>query len=222
MKENYQRQLEQILEEVSLWDRTPTLLLHSCCAPCSTYVLDYLSAYFDITVYYYNPNIYPAAEYAFRAQEQEALVQRMETPKPLHFLAAPYEPETFYSLVRGHEGDPERGARCSLCYQMRLEETARRAQEGGFDFFTTTLSISPHKDAARLNAIGRALAERYQVRYLYSDFKKRDGFLRSTQLSARYGIYRQDYCGCLFSYQARQAQEGGDKKVSEGEIGEDK
>lgn len=105
---------------------------------------------------------------------------------------------------------------------MRLEETARRAQEGGFDFFTTTLSISPHKDAARLNAIGRALAERYQVRYLYSDFKKRDGFLRSTQLSARYGIYRQDYCGCLFSYQARQAQEGGDKKVSKTEVGEDK
>lgn len=207
MGENYQLQLDRILEQIQGEDRVPRLLLHSCCGPCSTYVLEYLSNFFDITVYYYNPNIYPKEEYDFREAEQEDLIRRLPSKYPIHFQKAVYDPEDYYQKVRGHEGDPERGERCSLCYRLRLEEAARWAREGSYDYFTTTLSLSPHKDAQRLNEIGRILEEEYGVAYLYSDFKKRNGFKRSKELTDEYGMYRQDYCGCFFSYQARQAHE---------------
>lgn len=208
MKENYQKILDQNLKEIEGRKNPPSLLLHSCCAPCSSYVLDYLSQYFKITVFYYNPNIYPDREYEFREKEQEKFIEAFlkDHPEahPITFMKAPYEKELYYKEVRGHEKDPEKGARCFLCYEMRLKKTAETAKKGGFDYFTTTLSISPHKDAQKLNAIGKKLAEEYQVSYLFSDFKKKEGFKKSLLLSEKYQIYRQNYCGCLFSYQANQ------------------
>lgn len=204
MGENYQLILDKTLEHIQKENRVPSLLLHSCCGPCSTYVLDYLSDFFEITVYYYNPNIYPKEEYLFREAEQEDFIHRFAGKHPVHFKRAPYDPEDYYQRVRGHEEDPERGERCSLCYWMRLEAAAQLAQKEGYDYFTTTLSLSPHKDAQRLNRMGRELEEKYGVAYLYSDFKKRDGFKRSKALTDEYGMYRQDYCGCVFSYRDRQ------------------
>lgn len=208
MKENYQKILEETLKKVGGQKRPPALLLHSCCAPCSSYVLDYLSQYFKITVFYYNPNIYPDREYEFREKEQEkfigAFLKDHPDAYPISLMKAPYEKDLFYHRIQGHEKDPERGDRCLLCYEMRLKKTAEAAKKGHFDYFTTTLSLSPHKDAQKLNAIGERLAEEYQIPYLFSDFKKKDGFKKSILLSEKYQIYRQDYCGCLFSYQANQ------------------
>ena len=185
----------------------PTLLLHSCCGPCSSYVLFYLSAYFGITVLYYNPNIYPPEEYQIRAKEQVRFIEEFneKAVHPIRFAEGDYEPERFYAIAKGFEAEPERGARCHRCYRLRLEEAARYAAEHHYDYITTTLSISPQKDAAVLNAIGGEAAEQYGVKYLFSDFKKKDGFLQSTKLAAEYGMYRQDYCGCEFSLAARQA-----------------
>ena len=166
--------------------RTPRLLLHSCCAPCSSYVLEYLSEYFSITVFYYNPNIYPPEEFGKRVEEQERLIRELPAKHPVSFLEGPYEPERFYEMDR-----------------LRLLETAQMARAGGFDYFTTTLSISPLKNAQKLNEIGARLAEEYGVPYLFSDFKKRNGYKRSTELSAEYGLYRQDYCGCVYSLRER-------------------
>ncbi len=202
-KRNYQIILDRKLEEIKNSQQTPSLLLHSCCGPCSSYVLEYLSFYFRITVFYYNPNIYPAEEYYFREEEQKELIKRMPVKNPVSFLTAPYVPEDYYRAVRGHEKDPERGDRCTICYEQRLEETAKKAKEEGFDFFTTTLSISPYKDAQRLNEIGKKMEEKYGVQYLFSDFKKRQGFKRSVELSNEYNMYRQDYCGCVFSFRNR-------------------
>lgn len=198
MKENYQKRLEQTLAAID-GDETPRLLLHSCCAPCSSYVLEYLSRYFRITVLYYNPNISPASEFEHRFEEQRRLIAEMPLCHPAKCVMGRYDPAEFATISKGHEADPEGGERCTACFRLRLEETARMAKEGGFDYFTTTLSISPLKDAQRLNRIGGELAERYGVPYLYSDFKKREGYKRSIQLSAEYGLYRQDYCGCAFS-----------------------
>ncbi len=197
--ENYQLVLDRTIKDIEKTGRVPKLLLHSCCAPCSSYVLEYLSRYFDITVLYYNPNIYPPEEFAKRADEQVRLADEMSFEHPVKVVVADFNADEFYSAVRGHEGDPEGGDRCRLCFELRLGKAAEYAGEHGFDYFTTTLSISPLKNAAVLNDVGAAAAERYGVAYLFSDFKKRGGYKRSCELSAQYGLYRQDYCGCVFS-----------------------
>ena len=196
---NYQAQLDGILSRLEEEKRVPTLLLHSCCAPCSSYVLEYLSRYFSITVFYYNPNISPREEYEKRVQEIRRLIREMPVEHPVAFLEGKYEPERFYQVTKGLESAPEGGERCFLCYRLRLSEAARAAVEGGFDYFTTTLSISPLKSAAVLNEIGQELAEIYRVPHLPSDFKKRNGYKRSIELSEEYHLYRQNYCGCVFS-----------------------
>lgn len=208
-KQNYQKILDQTLEEIGRKGVVPTLLLHSCCAPCSSYVLEYLSQYFEITVFYYNPNIYPESEYRERAGEQERLIREMNTENPVHFLEGQYDTSAFYAMAKGHETDPEGGERCFRCYELRLREGAAAAKQGGYDYFTTTLSISPLKNAQKLNEIGTRLGEEYGIPYLQSDFKKRNGYKRSAELSARYGLYRQDYCGCVFSWRSENETEEG-------------
>lgn len=215
MKINYQKELDATLRRIDDRGVAPTLLLHSCCAPCSSYVLEYLSKYFFICVYYYNPNIAPSAEYERRKSEQARLIERMPTERPVSFLQAPYDPDSFFAMAKGMELLAEGGERCRRCYRMRLERTAKAAKENGFDYFTTTLSISPLKDAQTLNAIGKELAQVYGVEYLCSDFKKREGYKRSIELSKIYDLYRQDYCGCRFSKAQRQ-REVSDKSHREG------
>ncbi|MDD6035862.1 MAG: epoxyqueuosine reductase QueH [Lachnospiraceae bacterium] len=198
-KVNYQRKLEDTIAQLQREGRVPTLLLHSCCAPCSSYVLEYLSDFFRITVLYYNPNISPAEEYKARVAEQKRLISELPVKHPVAFLEGEYRPEHFYHAVKGLEHCTEGGDRCTVCYELRLREAAEAAAGGGFEFFTTTLSISPLKNAEKLNSIGRSLSEEYGVSYLYSDFKKKNGYKRSIELSAQYHLYRQDYCGCVFS-----------------------
>lgn len=199
---NYQKKLDAFLE--TLADRQPPhLFLHSCCAPCSSYVLEYLSQYMEITVFYYNPNISPETEYRARAEEQKRLIEEQPHRYPVHFLEGEYNPQFFYEAVKGHESDPEGSERCFICYELRLRAAAALAKNGGFDFFTTTLSISPLKNAGKLNEIGAKLAEEYGIPYLYSDFKKKNGYKRSIELSEEYHLYRQNYCGCVFSKQSR-------------------
>lgn len=202
-KVNYQKELEQELEKITRSGETPRLLLHSCCAPCSSYVLEYLSEFFEITVFYYNPNIYPESEYARRAEEQQNFISVMKGKHPVSFLRGIYDADTFYEMAKGLELVREGGERCFKCYELRLRKTAELAAEKGFDYFTTTLSISPMKNAQNLNRIGGRLAEEYGVRYLFSDFKKKNGYKRSIELSGEYGLYRQDYCGCVFSMRER-------------------
>lgn len=206
MNRNYQKELDRTLEMIQKMKYVPSLLLHSCCAPCSSYVLEYLSQYFSITVLYYNPNIFPEEEFEKRICEQQRLIREMPVRHKIHFVAGDYDSDKFYSMAKGLEDIPEGGERCFKCYQLRLRETARRAKEGGFDYFTTTLSISPLKNAQKLNEIGGCLAEEYGVQYLLSDFKKKNGYRRSTELSAEYGLYRQDYCGCIYSKMERERQ----------------
>lgn len=201
---NYQKELDKLLAKLEKEERIPTLLLHSCCAPCSSYVLEYLSKYFKITVFYYNPNIYPESEYTKRILEQQMLIDDMETRFPVSFLAGNYEKEKFYKMAEGLEYVKEGGERCFKCYALRLEEAAKVAKEGGFDYYTTTLSISPMKNSEKLNQIGKAIGEKYGVEYLQSDFKKKNGYKRSVELSKEYGLYRQDYCGCIFSKMERE------------------
>jgi predicted adenine nucleotide alpha hydrolase (AANH) superfamily ATPase len=201
-KRNYQKELEHIIEQEQ--PHVPTLLLHSCCAPCSSYVLEYLSDYFSITVLFYNPNIYPEEEYGKRVEEVRRLIQELPAAHPIQMIEGRFIPQEFYQAVRGLEQVPEGGERCRACFGLRLLEAARIAAEGGFDYFTTTLTISPLKNAAMLNEIGEALGEEYQIRWLPSDFKKKNGYKRSTELSAQYQLYRQDYCGCVFSKRERE------------------
>ena len=202
-KINYQKELDKLIDHLQKEEKVPTLLLHSCCAPCSSYVLEYLSSYFKITVLYYNPNISPESEYSKRIIEQQTLIGEMDTKYPIQFIAGGYDKEKFYEMAKGLEIVKEGGVRCFKCYELRLRETAEIAKEGGYDYFTTTLSISPLKNAAKLNEIGLKLAEEYGVSYLTSDFKKKNGYKRSVELSAQYGLYRQDYCGCEFSMRQR-------------------
>ena len=204
-RRNYQRELEAVIKENESKSRVPRLLLHSCCAPCSSYVLEYLSDYFEITVFYYNPNISPAEEYEKRAAEQKHLIQELPAKHPIHLVVGAYEPERFYAVSRGLEMVPEGGERCFQCFRLRLEEAAKMAAEGGFDYFATTLTISPLKNAQKLNEIGEELSEIYKVEHMPSDFKKKNGYKRSVELSAQYGLYRQNYCGCVFS--KREAEE---------------
>ena len=195
-KINYQRKLDEVLAGL---DGTPKLLLHSCCAPCSSYCLEYLSRYFEITVLYYNPNISPEEEFRKRAEEQRRLISEMPVKNPVELVVDEYDPSEFFNAVRGLEKAPEGGERCFVCYRLRLERAARYAMEHGFDYFCSTLSISPLKNAQKLNEIGAELSEIYSVPNLPNDFKKKGGYLRSIELSREYGLYRQNYCGCVFS-----------------------
>lgn len=201
---NYQKELERIIASIPEGN-VPTLLLHSCCAPCSSYVLEYLSDYFAVTVLYYNPNIYPEEEFRHRADEQKRLIETLPSKHPVRFIEGRFDSREFYDAVRGLEHIPEGGERCHACFRLRLEETARIAAENGSDYFTTTLTISPLKNAAALNKIGEETASRFGIAWLPSDFKKKNGYKRSVELSSEYGLYRQDYCGCVFSKKEREA-----------------
>ena len=203
MKENYQKILDETIAGLEERGEVPKLLLHSCCAPCSSYVLEYLSNYFYITVLYYNPNIYPEDEYYHRAAEQKRFIKEFPTKYPVTFVEGNFEPERFYETVKGYENIREGGERCFRCYELRLREAAELAKKMQMDYFTTTLSISPLKNAEKLNEIGDALAEEYGIAYLNSDFKKKNGYKRSVELSEQYGMYRQYYCGCVFSKNQR-------------------
>ena len=187
------RQLADILSS----GETPRLLLHCCCAPCASYVLEYLSPFFEISILFYNPNIFPEDEYYKRKAELQKLLSQASYPNRVDMLDCAYEPEAFAAVATPFLEEPEGGRRCRECFTLRLGETARRAKEGGYDYFTTTLSVSPHKDAAVLNEIGDKLAKEHGVGYLIADFKKRDGYKRSVNLSNQYGLYRQTYCGCV-------------------------
>lgn len=198
-KVNYQRQLDAILAQLAAAGKRPRLLLHACCAPCASYCVPYLAAAFDVTVYYYNPNIAPKEEYELRLAELRRLLAALPLPAPVSLIEAPYDPDAFARLARGREAMPEGGSRCRDCYALRLDAAAKAAADGGYDWFCTTLSISPHKNADWLNAEGQLAAARYGVPFLPSDFKKKGGYAASIQLSRQYGLYRQNYCGCVFS-----------------------
>lgn len=213
MIRNYQKELEKKLVQLEKTDSVPTLLLHSCCAPCSSYVLEYLSEYFSITVFYYNPNIFPEEEFTKRIQEQDMLIQKLPVKHEIKLIAGNYDSERFYEMAKGLEQVPEGGERCFKCYELRLRETAELAKAGDYDYFTTTLSISPLKNAQKLNEIGERLAEEYGLQYLCSDFKKKNGYKRSTELSREYGLYRQDYCGCVYSKIEREKQKQNKQEV---------
>ncbi len=203
---NYQKELDRLIASLQREGRVPRLLLHSCCAPCSSYVLEYLSDFFEITVFYYNPNIFPESEYTKRLLEQQTLIADMNFKNPVSFLAGNYDKDKFYHMAVGLEHIKEGGERCFKCYELRLNETAQIAAKGGFDYFTTTLSISPMKNAEKLNTIGKETASRYGIQYLQSDFKKKNGYKRSIELSKEHGLYRQDYCGCQFSMEGRRKE----------------
>lgn len=199
MQISYQKELEKQINSFLSKEKVPSLLLHSCCAPCSSYVLEYLSEFFCITVFYDNSNIYPKEEYEKRLSEQEKLISKMSFMNKVSLLYSEYDPKEFYDLTKGMENLKEGSKRCFECYKMRLEHTAKKALELGFDCFTTTLSISPYKNADWINEIGKELQDRYKVEFLYSDFKKKNGYKRSIELSKMYDIYRQHYCGCVYS-----------------------
>ena len=206
MKQNYQKMLEETIAKNQSENKVPALLLHSCCAPCSSYCLEYLSQYFKITVFYYNPNIYPEEEYFKRVKEQQRFIERLPAKYPVSFVEGNYDKERFYQMAQGLEDVKEGGERCFRCYELRLRESAEIANKLHMDYFTTTLSISPLKNAEKLNEIGDRLSEEYGISYLNSDFKKKNGYKRSVELSEEYGMYRQYYCGCFFSKKERDAQ----------------
>jgi len=195
---NYQKKLDKIISEISEKNITPTLLLHSCCAPCSSYVLTYLAEYFKITVFYYNPNIYPESEYAYRVNEVKRLIEELPVKNEISFIEGEYNPDIFFETVKGLENEKEGGERCFKCYELRIKEASEIAKRYGFDYYTTTLSISPHKNAEKLNEIGERYADENTI-HLPSDFKKKNGFKESVRLSEKYNLYRQNYCGCVFS-----------------------
>lgn len=218
-KVNYQLVMENIIKENCLEngqikEKLPTLLLHSCCAPCSSYCLAVLSQYFNVTVFYYNPNIYPPEEYEMRVKEQQRFINEYPMTNDVRFVEGSYDTERFYNMAKGLEKVPEGGERCFKCYELRLRESAKYALDNGFDFFTTTLSISPLKNAQKLNEIGKQLEEEFGVKYLYSDFKKKEGYKKSTEISNEYGMYRQYYCGCVYSKKQRD-DEIAQKKATE-------
>ena len=204
-KRNYQKELDQILSKIDTSALKPSLLLHSCCAPCSSYVLEYLHEYFRITVYYYNPNITEKAEYDKRIQEVKRLITEMGLTD-VDVMEGDHDPKAFFAMAAKWPGEKEGGLRCYDCYKMRLMSTAEVAVEKGFDYFTTTLSISPHKNAQWLNELSEEAAALYGVKSLPADFKKHNGYKRSIELSAEYDLYRQDYCGCIFSKKEREEQ----------------
>lgn len=198
MKENYSNKCEEILKNLNGQKK---LLLHSCCGPCSSYVITYLMNYFDITILYYNPNIYPYEEYLKRKEEQIKVIDELNkiSKNSISILDCDYDNSKYEEEIKGFEKEPERGKRCEICYNLRMEKTAILAQKKGYDYFCTTLSVSPYKNANLINKIGENLEEKYQVKWLYSDFKKKDGYKKSIELSNKYNLYRQDYCGCIYS-----------------------
>ena len=206
MKTNYQIMLDKELENILKENKCPSLLLHACCAPCSSYVLEYLNKYFDITVFFYNPNISPESEFTYRLAELNRLIDEASYENIVNVISPEYDSSVFFEMAKGMENLPEGGERCFKCYELRLRESAKAAKQLGFDYFTTTLSISPHKNAQKLNEIGEKLSTEFGVKYLYSDFKKKNGYKRSCELSEKHRLYRQDYCGCVFSKAARQEQ----------------
>ena len=193
---NYQLMLDETIKNLT---NVPRLLLHACCAPCSSYCIEYLSNYFEITIYYYNPNIDKEEEYDYRYSELERFIKEFKTKYPVHLVNAGYHKEDFEEIAKGLESEPERGRRCLKCYRLRLENSYQYAKDNNFDYITTTLTLSPHKPSKVINEIGGELEKEYSVPYLYSDFKKRDGYKRSITLSHEYNLYRQDYCGCKYS-----------------------
>ena len=199
---NYQKILENTLEQIK--NNTPKLLLHACCAPCSSYVLEYLSNYFEITIYYYNPNIHPENEYIRRINELKKFISEYKLVNKVHLIEEEYNPKEYFDHIKGLENLGERSKRCYNCYKFRMEKAAKYAKNNNFDFFTTTLSISPYKDSNWINEIGKVLEDKYNIKYLYADFKKKNGYKRSLELSKEYGLYRQDYCGCIYSKQERE------------------
>lgn len=219
---NYQKELEKVIREIEKDGIRKSLLIHSCCAPCSSYVLEYLSKYFLITIFYYNPNVYPEEEYDLRIAEQKEIIKGLKERESLNqvdgldaditLIEGKYKPKDFYDNIRGHEQDLEGGERCLICYEMRLRETAKMAKDEDYDYFTTTLSISPHKNAKALNEIGNKVGDEYGTKHLPSDFKKNNGYKRSVELSKEFGLYRQDYCGCIYS--KRESDERNKEKYS--------
>lgn len=201
-KVNYQKELDKVIDKIQRDGITPTLLLHVCCAPCSSYCLEYLSQYFKIIVFYYNPNISFKEEYDYRLSEEKRLIGEMKFKNPVEIIDSRYDPNEFFSAVKGLENEPEGGRRCIECFRLRLRESCKKAKEIGADYITTTLTISPLKNAQALNEIGSECAKEYGVSWLFSDFKKREGYKRSIVLSQEYDLYRQNYCGCVFSRQA--------------------
>ena len=196
MKENYSIMCEDILNNLN---GKKKLLLHSCCGPCSSYVISYLTNYFDITILYYNPNIYPYDEYLKRKQEQIKLINEIDCSNNLDIMDCDYDNDLYEKCIIGLENEPERGNRCMVCYNLRMEKTAKMAKECNYDYFCTTLSVSPYKNSEWINKIGEKLQNKYNINWLYSDFKKKDGYKQSILLSKKYNLYRQDYCGCIYS-----------------------
>lgn len=206
---SYQRWLDEKLNELKNIKCKPGLLLHSCCAPCSSYVIEYLAPFFSITVFFYNPNIHPLEEYKRRLEEQITLIEKLKGKNEIDLIVGTYQPELFFERVKELEQEKEGGRRCQKCFELRLEKTAQKALELGFPYFTTTLTVSPHKDAKLINRLGNDIASSYHLQYLFSEFKKRAGFQRSIELSHQYQLYRQSYCGCIFS---RKQKKISDKK----------
>ena len=202
MNRNYQKELDRIIQKRG--QKTPRVLLHSCCGPCSSSVLEYITQYFDVTLLWYNPNLYPKEEFDRRFRTQVELIEKMGLADKVDILAEPWKSEDYYRRVKGLENEPEGGKRCAECFRLRLLETARLAKHYGYDYFCTTLTLSRHKDAVLINTIGEEIAKAVGVSWLPSDFKKRNGENRSIELSEQYGLYRQLYCGCEFSLRKRE------------------
>ncbi len=194
---NYDILMEEEIEKIK--GKEKTLLLHACCAPCSSAVLERLGNIFKITILYYNPNITDKEEYDKRLEEIHKFIEKFETKYKIDIIDGRYDKNEFFEMAQGLENEPEKGKRCYKCYNLRLEETAKIAKEKNFDYFTTTLSLSPYKNSNWINEIGENLKDKYQVEYLYSDFKKKNGYKRSIELSKEYNLYRQNYCGCIYS-----------------------
>ena len=199
MNENYYLLFEKQIEEIKTLQLVPNLLLHSCCAPCSSQVISTLTNFFNITILYYNPNIYPKEEYLKRKEEQKKLLNKIESINKLNIIDCDYDNEVYEQTIKGLEKEKEGGARCYKCFSLRLEKTAKIGEENNYDYFSTTLTISPHKNSKIINIIGKSLEEKYNIKWLYSDHKKKDGYKKSIELSKKYNLYRQNYCGCIYS-----------------------
>lgn len=200
---NYNKLMEEEINKIIKLNIKPKILLHSCCAPCSSHCISTLTPYFDITILYYNPNIEPYEEYLKRKEEEIKFINEFPHTNKIDILDCDYDNELFIEISKGLEDEPERGARCIKCYHLRMNKTAELASLNNYDYFATTLTLSPLKDAKKLNEIGEKLQEKYNVKYLYSDFKKKEGYKHSIELSKEYNLYRQDYCGCKFSKRDR-------------------
>ncbi|MBR6133192.1 MAG: epoxyqueuosine reductase QueH [Bacilli bacterium] len=207
VKMNYQKKMEEIIQQNN--GEVKSILLHSCCAPCSSHVIDTLTKYFDITILYYNPNIEPYEEYERRKEEEKRFIREYPNVNKLDIIDCDYDNDKFISMSKGLENEPERGARCIKCYYLRMDYTANKCKELGYDYFGTTLTVSPYKDSNKLNEIGESLEKKYNVNYLYSDFKKNNGYKHSIELSKEYNLYRQDYCGCKYSKRDKELRDKG-------------